>query len=162
MIEPVAVKLIWVAAALAAYGLFRWRWLVAMQEVVVGAVYDAEQWSRSAGTSASTKNMVERLTNVAYRPFATCGIAVLVSIGLIVGSVRGLREATPASTDAMDAEASMTLRLLVAVLTTSPVALVLVIIAFCVGLLFRGSTKAVLELMPQATVFGGRLHQPST
>ena len=162
MIEPVAIKLIWVAALLTAYGLFRWRWLVAMQEVVVSAVYDAEQWSRSAETSASTKNLIERLTNAAYRPFATWGIAIIVAVGLIVGAVRGVRKRMPANTEAMDAEASMTLRLLAAVLTTSPFALALVAVAFCLGLLFRGSAKAVLERMTQVTVLGGRLHQPTT
>lgn len=55
----------------------------------------------------------------------------------------------------------MTFRLLVAVLTTSPIALVLVAIVFCLGLLFQGSAKAVLGLIPEATVFG-RLRQPST
>lgn len=162
MIEPVAIKLIWVAAGLTAYGLFRWRWLVAMQEVVVSAVYDAEQWSRSVETCTSTKNLIERLTSAAYRPFATWGIAIIVSLGVIVGAVRGVRKRTPANTEAMDAEGSMTLRLLVAVLTTSPFALVLVAFAFCLGLLFRGSAKAVLELMTQVTVLGGRMHQPTT
>ena len=162
MIEPVAIKLIWVAVGLTAYGLFRWRWLVAMQEVVVGAVYDAEQWSRSVETSESTKKLIERLTSAAYRPFAIWRIAMIVCLGVIVGAVRGIRRRTPANTEAMDAEASMTLRLLAAVLTTSPFALLLATVAFCLGLLFRGSAKAVLELMTQVTVLGGRLRQPTT
>ena len=71
MIEPVVMKLIWVGGALLAYGLFRWRWLIAMQEVVVSAVQDAEQWARAPETSIPAKELIERLTNAAYRPFAT-------------------------------------------------------------------------------------------
>ena len=81
---------------------------------------------------------------------------------MVVCAVRNLRKRPAIHTEAMDEEAEVTLRLLVAVLATSPVALVLVAAAFCLGLLFRGSAKTVLDLMPEATLFGTRLHQPST
>lgn len=161
MIEPVVAKLIWVAAVLAAYGLFRWRWLVATQGIVIRTVREAEQWSQSPGTNAAAKNVVMRLTAAAYRPFAVWCIAVFVSVGVVNGAVRNLRKRAAANTGAVEEEPLVTLRLLVAVLTTSPITLVLVAAAFCLGLLFRGSVKTLLELMPQTTLFAGRLHQPS-
>ena len=164
MIEPAAMKLIWVGVALLAYGLFRWRWLIAMQEVVANAVHDAEQWGREPGTSAPAKDLIERLTNAAYRPFATWCVAAVVSLGVVLGVVRdlGRKRTAPAQADVVDKEAQVTLRLLVAVLATSPIALVLVTALFCLGFLLRGSAKAVIGLIPVATVLGGRLHQPST
>ncbi|MDE0040355.1 MAG: hypothetical protein OXU77_22745 [Gammaproteobacteria bacterium] len=162
MIEPVAVKLIWAGAILAAYGLFRWRWLVAMQDFVISAVEDAERWAQSTTTSAFAKDLVERFSNAAYRPSATWRIALLVSCGVVFAVVRNLhRNSPPAQDEAAEEEARMTFRLLVAVLTTSPIALVLVFVVFCFGLLLQGSVRAVLGLIPEATVFG-RLHQPST
>ena len=163
MIDPVVIKLIWVGAALVAYGLFRWRWLVATEDFVISAVQDAERWGQSPGTSAFAKDLVERFSNAAYRPFATWCIALFVSCGVVVAVIRDLRRKHSASAqdDAADEEARMTFRLLVAVLTTSPIALVLVVVVFCLGLLFQGSAKAVLGLIPEATVFGW-LRQPST
>ncbi|MDE0193687.1 MAG: hypothetical protein OXQ90_20240 [Gammaproteobacteria bacterium] len=162
MIEPVVVKLIWVGAILLTYGLFRWRWLVAMQDFVISAMQDAERAAQSTTTSAFAKDLVERFSNAAYRPWATWRIAVLVSCGMIVAVIRNLhRSSPPAQDDAADDEALMTFRLLVAVLTTSPIALALVFVVLCLGLLLRGSVRAVLGLIPEATVFG-RLHQPST
>ena len=160
MIESVVIKLIWVGVVLTAYGLFRWRWLVATQDFVISAVQDAEGWSRSRGTSATAKAQVEDLAKTAYHPLKTWRIAVLVSLGVVVAVIRNLgrKHTAAASTDAADEEARMTVRLLVAVLITSPIALVLVVLVFCLGLLFQGSAKAVLGLIPEATVFG-RLHQ---
>ena len=62
----------------------------------------------------------------------------------------------------MDDGSVVTLRLLVAVLTTSPIALLLVAASFCLGFLFRGSAKTVLELIPEAALFGWRQHQSIT
>lgn len=155
MIEPVAIKLIWVGVAVVAYGLLRWRWLIATQDVVIGVVQDAERWCRSAGASATAKGRVERFASAAYRPLATWRIALLVSLGVVVAVLRRLRKHTvPARTDATDEEALMSVRLLAAVLMTSPIALVLVAVVFLVGLLFHGSAKAVLALIPEATIFG--------
>ena len=161
MIEPVAIKLIWAGAILVAYGMFRWRWLVATQDFVISAMQDAEQ--RLPKSSAIFKDLVERSSNAVYHPLATWWIAVLVSCGVVVAVIRnvGRRHSARRQYDAVDEEARMTCRLLVAVLATSPIALVLVIVVFCLGLLFQGSAKAVLGLIPEATVFG-RLHQPST
>lgn len=163
MIEPVAIKLIWAAAILVAYGMFRWRWLVATQDFVVSAMQDAEQRRRSPESSAIFKDLVERFSNAVYHPFATWWIAVLVSCGVVVAVIWTVRRKNSARAqyDAADEDARMTSRLLVAVLTTSPIALVLVVVVFCLGFLFQGSAKAMLELIPEATVFG-RLHQPST
>ena len=90
---------------------------------------------------------------------------MVVSFGVIFGVVRdlGRTQTAPARTDAMDEEAQVTFRLLIAVLATSPITLVLVSAFFCFGSLLRlrGSAKAVIGLIPEATVFG-RLHQPST
>ena len=165
MIEPVVIKLIWVGVAVAAYGLLRWRWLIATQDVVVGLVQDAEQWCQSPEASATAKSQVERFANAAYRPLATWGIALMASLGVVVGVVatvvRQLRGHTaPARTDATDEEALVCSRLLAAVLMTSPIALLLVMAVFLMGFLFLGSVKAVLALIPEATVFG-RMHQPS-
>ena len=163
MIDPVLMKLIWAGIVLAAYGLFRWRWLVATQEVVIGAVRDAERWGRSPRASAPVKDAVEHLANAAYRPVATWGIAVGVSLGVVLAVIRELRgkHAAPAQTDTASEEALVAVRLLAAVLITSPIALLLAIVVFCLGLLFLGSAKAVLGLIPEATAFG-RMRQPST
>lgn len=160
MIEPVATKLIWVGAVLVAYGLFRWRWLVATQGIVLRTVHEAEQWSQRTGTSAPAKSLVIRLTNAAYRPLTVWCIAVVVSLAVVVGAVRNLRKDATANTAASDDEPEVRLRLLVAVLATSPITLLLVAAAFCLGLLFRGSAKTVLELMPQTTLFRWQSHQP--
>lgn len=165
MIEPVVIKLIWVGVAVAVYGLLRWRWLIATQDVVIGLVGDAEQWCRSAEATATARSRVELLADAAYRPLATWGIALMVSLGMVVGVVatvvRHLRGHTvPARTDTTDEEASVSFRLLAAVLMTSPIALLLVVAVFLVGFLFLGSVKAVLALIPEATIFG-RMQQPS-
>lgn len=162
MTDPVVVKLIWLGAVLVAYGLFRWRWLVATQGIVIRTVQDAERWSQSRGASAPTKDLIARLTNAAYRPLAIWCIAVVASLGVLVGAVRGLRKHNAARSEAADEEAVVTLRLFCAALTTSPITLVLVAAACCLALLLRGSAKTVLDLMPAATLFGWRLHQPST
>lgn len=121
MIEPVAIKLIWVGVAVVAYGLLRWRWLIATQDVVIGVVQDAERWCRSAGASATAKGRVERFASAAYRPLATWRIALLVSLGVVVAVLRRLRKHTvPARTDATDEEALMSVRLLAAVLNDEP------------------------------------------
>ena len=167
MIEPVAMKLIWVGVALMAYGLFRWRWLIAMQDIVVGAVQDAERWERAPQTSAPAIDLIRRLRNAAYRPFTTCCIAVVVSVGVVVGAARdlGRKPAVPAqagATGVVNEEAQVISRLLVAVLATSPIALVLVTAFICLGSLLRGSAKAVIASIPEASTIGGPLHQSST
>lgn len=163
MIEPVVLKLIWVGAGLTAYGLFRWRWLIATQEIVISAMQDAERWGRSPAASPTAKDLAQRFANAAYRPLATWCIALLVSVGVVVGVIRNLRRKGTSShrTTAMEEEASMAFRLVVAVLMTSPIALALVAVVFCLGFLFQGSAKVVLGLIPEAAIFG-QIHQPST
>ena len=163
MVEPVVMKLIWVGVAVAAYGLLRWRWLIATQDVVIGIVQDAERWSQSP--EATAKGRVELLAEAAYRPLATWGIALMVSLSVVVGVVgavaRHLRRHTaPARTDVADQEVLIYFRLLAAVLMTSPIALLLVVAVFLMSFLLRGSVKAVLALIPEATMFG-RMQQPS-
>lgn len=160
MIEPVAAKLIWVGAVLVAYGLFRWRWLVATQGIVLRTVHEAEQWTQLPETSAPAKGLVTRLTKAAYRPFTVWCIAVVVSVAVVVGAVRNLSKHGSTDAAASDDEHEVPLRLLVAVLATSPITLLLVAAAFCLGLLFRGSAKTVLELMPQAILLRWQPHQP--
>lgn len=142
MTDDVIVKLIYIGVAVIGYGLFRWRLIAATQDFRNKIGIQADRWGRDERVDPQVRNTLPFLADMAFRP-ATPWL-------VLVGLANAMRTPVRKDHDAMLAEISddaevakeiirLRLGLLLALITTSPLALVLALAVLIVGLLIRAS-----------------------
>lgn len=142
MTDDVIVKLIYIGVAVIGYGLFRWRLIAATQDFRIKIGIRADRWGQDERVDPQVRNALPVLADMAFRP-ATPWLVLVGLINAMLTPVRKGHEAILAEI-ADDAEVAkeiirLRLGLLLALITTSPLALVLALAVLVVGLLIRAS-----------------------
>lgn len=146
MTDDVIVKLIYIGVAVIGYGLLRWRLIAVTQDFRIKVGIQADQWGRDERVHPQVRSALPVLADMAFRPATPW----LVLVGLINAMRKPVRKNHAAilaeiSADAEVAQAIIRLRLglLLALITTSPLALVLALAVLIVGLLIRTSLVVI-------------------
>ena len=145
MTEPVLIRIACVVAAVVAYGLLRLRLMRATHEFRVRAGCEADDWAQDPRVSPDVRTTLRALADMAYRPAAPW----LVLLGMLVGTILPLRKLsdTRISDDAAVATkiVLLKLKLVLALIATSPVVCVLAGVVLMIGLLVHSSVGAVRD-----------------
>lgn len=150
MAEPVLIKIAWVLAVVVVYGLLRWRLMVATHEFRIRAGCEADRLASDPRVSEEMHATLTALADAVYRP-ATPWIVVTVlaiAVFLPVGTLRKVE--LPEDTEIAAQIFRLKLRLIFAVVTTSPLACIVAILVLLGGLLFHSSVNAVTEIVSAA------------
>ena len=146
MTDDVIVKLIYIGVTVIGYGLLRWRLIAVTQDFRIKIGIQADQWGRDERVHPQVRSALPILADMAFRPATPW----LVLVGLINAMRKPVRKNHAAilaeiSADAEVAQAIIRLRLglLLALITTSPLALVLALAVLIVGLLIRTSLVVI-------------------
>ncbi len=153
MTEPVLIKLGYIAAGLAIYALLCWCLMWGTHEFRVRAGCEAVRWARDSRVTPAVRTALAGLADVAYLPFTPWlllfGLTVAVLLPRRIGE--RLFGRIEISDDAKVAATvvRLKLRLLLALITTSPLAclfaFVVLVIGFAIGFLARSSMDALGE-----------------
>ena len=147
MTEPVLIKLGYLAAGLAMYALLCWCLMWVTHEFRVRAGCEADRWSRDARVVPAMRRSLAGLADMAYRPLTPWlllfGLTVAVSLPRRIverwfGSIEISDDAEVAAT-----VVRLKLRLLRALIATSPLACLFAFVVLALGLLARGSMDAL-------------------
>lgn len=146
MTDEVIVKLIYIGVAVIGYGLLRWRLIAVTQDFRIKTGVRADQWGRDERIHPQVRSTLPVLADMAFRPATPW----LVLLGLISAMLTPPRKdhntiLAEISADAEVAKEIIRLRLglLLALITTSPLALVLALVVLIVGLLIRTSLVVI-------------------
>ena len=157
MNDPVLIKIAWAIGVVIAYGLLRWRLMAATHEFRVQAGREADRLAADPRVPPETQAMLTRLADKAYGFFTPW----LVLLALIVAMTFPLRESRRTGI-ADDGEIAADVvevkrKLVVALITASPLACALAAVVLTIGLLLRGSVEALARSVAAAgnRVFAG-------
>ena len=147
MVEPVLIKMIAVIAVVVGYGLLRWRLMVATHEFRICAGCEADRLASDPRVGDEMRASLTALADAVYRPAAPWIVLTVLTVAMFL-PVDALRNVELPD----DAEFSMRigrskLRLVFALLTTSPLAFILGVIVLMVGLLIHSSVNAVIDII---------------
>lgn len=138
-----AIALTYVSIAVVAYGLLAWRLMAATHEFRVQAGRDADRLAKDRRVSDSERVTLTRLADAAYG-FFTPWIVLLASIAAIALPLHEYRGADLAEDAEIAREVALTKsKLVIALISTSPLACALAIVVLAAGLLLRGSVEAL-------------------
>ena len=150
MAEPVLIKIAVVIAVVVGYGLLRWRLMVATHEFRIRAGCEADRLALDPRVGDEMRASLTALADAVYRPAVPWIVVTVLTVATLlpVGALRNVEWPD-------DAELAMRigrskLRLVFAVLTTSPLAFILAIIVLVVGLLIHSSVNAVIDIISAA------------
>ena len=142
MTDDVIVKLIYVGVAVIGYGVFRWRLIAVTQDFRIKVGIRADRWGQDERVDPQVRGTLPILADMAFRPATPW----LILVGLINAMLMPVRKGHKAilaeiSDDAEVAKEIIRLRLglLLALITTSPLALVLAVAVLVVWLLIHAS-----------------------
>lgn len=150
MTEPVLIKIATVIGVIFAYGLLRWRLMTATHEFRVHTGCAADRMAEDPRVSPDTQARLTRLADMAYRSFTPW----LVLLALIVAMFPPFRSRCPAelpdNAEVAGEVSLLKLKLVVALISTSPLACALALPVLALGLLLRGSVEALAGYMATA------------
>ena len=150
MTEPVLIKIATVIGVIFAYGLLRWRLMTATHEFRVRAGCAADRMAEDPRVSPDTQAKLTRLADMAYRSF-TPWLVLLALIVAIFLPLRSRRSAEVSdNAEVAGKVALLKLKLVIALITTSPLACALAVLVLALGLLVRGSVDALASYMAAA------------
>ena len=142
MTDAVIVKLIYISVAVIGYGLLRWRLIAVTQEFRIRMGIQADRWGRDERIDPQLRNTLPFLADMAFKPATPW----LVLVGLINATLMPLRKdhetilaEISADTEVAKKIIRLKLGLMLALITTSPLAFVLAFVVLVVGLPIRAS-----------------------
>ena len=142
MNDPILVKIAWVFGVVIGYGLLRWRLMLATREFQLRAGCEADDWAADSRVAADARRSLTRLADMAYRPFTPWLVLLALTVATVLPPWRP-RDSHVSDDAGVAAEVSrVRLKLVFALVTTSPLACVLAAMVVAVGLLLRGSVSA--------------------
>ena len=150
MTEPVLIKIAWVIGIVIAYGFVRLRMMKATHEFRIRVGCEADRWAEDHRVDPRVRASLTGLADMAYRPATPW----LVLSGLIVAVLLPLHKLPDIrfSDDAevVSAVVQIKLKLLFALIATSPLACVLAVTVLMIGLLVRSSVSVVRDSISAA------------
>ena len=159
MTEDVLIRIAWVLAVVLAYGLLRWRVMHVTHGFRVRVACEADRRAEDSRVDPRIRESLALLADAAYRP-ATPWIILL---GLSVAPFLPLgRSHDVRLSDGVEIAAELVklkLKLLLALITTSPLASILAMLVVIAGLLVRSSISTIGERISEAgdRFFPGRI-----
>ena len=145
MTEPVLFKIAGVIGAVIVYGLLRLRMMKATHEFRIRVGCEADHWAGDPRVDPLVRASLTGLADMAYRPVAPW----LILPGLIVAVVLPLRKIPEIrlsdSAEVASEVVQLKLKLLFALIATSPLACGLAVIVLMISLLVRSSVSAVKD-----------------
>lgn len=150
MAEPVLVKIAWVMGVVIGYGLLRWRLMVVTHDFRVRVGCEADHLASDPRINDEVRATLVSLADAVYRPVTPWIVVTVLTIAVFL-PVGALRKSELPDDDeiAMQIVRSK-LRLILALLTTSPMAFILALNFLTVGLLFHSSLNAVTNIISSA------------
>lgn len=149
MTEPVLIKLGYIVAGLAIYALLCWRLMRGTHEFRVRAGCEAVRWARDSRVTPAVRTALDGLAGMAYRPFTPWLLLLGLTVAVLLprrvserlfGSIEISDDAEVAAT-----VARLKLRLLFALIATSPLACLFAFVVLVIGFLARSSMDALGE-----------------
>ncbi len=142
MTDAVMIKIIYLGFAVVGYGLLRWRLMVVTQDFRIKIGKQADQWGQDGRVNPQLRAALPLLADMAFKPTTPW----LILSGLITAMLMPLHKDHEAvlaeiSDDAEVAQKIIRLKqgLMLALITTSPLAFVLALVVLVVGLPIRAS-----------------------
>ena len=150
MTDPVLFKIAWVIGAVIAYGLLRLGMMKATHEFRIRVGCEADRWAEDPRVDPRVRASLTGVADMAYRPATPW----LVLSGLTVAVLLPLHK-LPDVRVSDDAEVvaevvRIKLKLLLALIATSPLACVLAVAVLMIGLLVRRSVSAIRDSISAA------------
>ena len=152
MVDPILIKLIWAFGAIVAYGLLRWRLMVATHDFRVRTGAKAHMLGQQADPQQPEGRRLVLLAESAYRPMTPWLLAFSLLRAVLLPTSRR-RPATP-DAEAATAPQELYVRLFWALISTSPLATILALLILAMALLWR-SLEALRDGITAAM---GRVH----
>lgn len=150
MTEPVLFKIACVIGAVIAYGLLRLRMMKATHEFRIRVGCEADRWAEDPRVDLMVRASLTSLADMAYRPVTPW----LVLFGLIVAVLLPLHKLPDVrfsdDVEVVSVVVRIKLKLLFALIATSPLACVLAVTVLMIGLLVRSSVSAVRDSISAA------------
>lgn len=155
MTEPVLIKIAYVLAAVIVYGLLRWRLMLATHEFRVRVACEADRWAEDPRVNPKIRISLAGLADAAYRPATPWLILIGLTVSMCLPLHRTRIRLSDVSDDAGVAAQifQLKLKLLFALITTSPSACVLAMIVLMIGLLVH---KSVITIKDSVSAAGDR------
>lgn len=150
MAEPVLIKIVTVVAVVIGYGLLRWRLMVATHEFRTRAGCEADRLASDPRVGDEIRATLTALADAVYRPAVPWIVVTVLTIGMLrpVGAFRKVE--LPDDAEIARQIVRSKLRLIFALLTTSPLAFILAIVVLVAGLLIHSSVNAVIDIVSAA------------
>lgn len=133
------------------YGVFRWRLMKTTHDYRTRVGCEAVRWSTDLRVSEEARDLLLKMANSMYRPMIPWVIAIALVIAVFLAFKPFNR--VPLSEDAEVDEQLLRLqpRLVLAMVTTSPLACALGLSAFVIGLLLHSSVAVVMDIISTAS-----------
>ena len=145
MIDPLLLKAAWVPLVVVGYGLLRWRLMAATHDFRTRAGCEADRLAADARVDQQTRSALSTLADRAYRPTTPWLLLVCAVIAVF------LPRKTSQHPKSLEGDvAGLQMKLLLAVISTSPLACVLIFGVLVVSLLVR-SLDMVVDAVPGIT-----------
>ena len=148
MTEPMLIATGYVIGAVIAYELLRWLMVAATHRFRLEAGCDADRWAGDSRVDRSVRSVLAALADTAYRPAAPWRMLLLLNVsllsmiaGVIAGMIRAIFSRLPPPDPAGIADdvevaaqvVRLKLRLIAALISTSPLASILATAVLAVG-----------------------------
>lgn len=132
------------------YGLFRWRLMKTTHEYRTRVGCEAVRWSADWRVNDEARALLLTMANSMYRPMVPWVIAVALIITVFLPFRSYKRVVLSENAEVDEQLFRVQLRLVLAVMTTSPLACSVGLIAFVVGLLLHSSVAVVMDIISVA------------
>ena len=149
MIDPLLLKAAWVPLVVVGYGLLRWRLMVATHDFRTRAGCAADRLAADARVDQQTRSALSTLADRAYRPTTPWLLLVCAAIAVFLPR-KTSQHPKSLEGDVAGEVAGLQMKLLLAVISTSPLACVLTFGVLVVSLLVR-SLDMVVDAVPGIT-----------
>ena len=159
MTEPILTRIAWILASVLAYGLLRWRLMHVTHEFRVRAGCEADRWAKDSRLDPKIRNSLAFLADAAYRPATPWIVLIGLAAAMLLPLGKSHDVGLPDDVEVAAELVKLKLKLLLALITTSPLASLLAMLVVVIGLLVRSSVNTIKERISEAgdRFFPGRL-----
>ena len=159
MTETVLAKIAWILAGVLVYGLLRWRLMHVTHELRVRAGCEADRWAEDSRLDPKIQKSLALLADAAYRPATPWIVLSGLAAGMFLPLGKSHDVGLPDDVEIAAELVKLKLKLLLALVTTSPLASLLAMLVVVAGLLLRSSVNTIKERISEAgdRFFPGRL-----
>ena len=150
MTEPVLIKIACVIAVIIGYGLLRWRLMVATHGFRMRVGCEADRWASDSRVNEEVRTSLTSLADALYRPAAPWIVVTILTVAMFlpIGALRTVEP--PKDREIAMQLIALRLKLIFALVTTSPLACIVAIVVLVSGLLIHSSVNAVIDIVSAA------------